>query len=84
MKTKLQLKKWGDSSGILISSIIKTQLNLKDKDYVDVEITKAAPIDREPITYRCRACNLVFDTSDETPYCPVCSDSPKIEEIIEK
>jgi len=76
-----QIIKIGNSLAIIIPSDIVKLEQLSENDFAKVIIE---PYELPIKSYRCCACNTQFDSDDEEPYCPCCSDNSKIEEINEK
>lgn len=81
MKTIRKVNKVGDSLMITLGKDVVEELKLMRDDYVEVDIIKSKK-DGKIRCYRCRVCELRFDSADSELYCPACSsEGEAIEEI---
>ena len=74
MKFITTAKKWGNSTGLVIPSEIKKDLDINEDDQIQVDIVKVNRfiIEEKNIRYRCRGCNTVFECLDNNIFCPNC------------
>jgi len=77
-----EIRKWGDSKGIIIPAKIRDSIGLTNGDFVEVKIGKVKLTLDNAKCYVCMACQHTFETSDEHPYCPAC-DAENLREIQE-
>ena len=67
-----QLKKWGDSSGVIVPATIKNMLNIDDGSIVEMQLT--IPPQETIVDVRCSVCGAECAMNIcEDNYCPACS-----------
>lgn len=75
-----KIKKWGSSLAIIIDNLYVKENKLSKGDLIEVKISKISR-EKEIKSYRCRKCSHLFDTDEDIPYCPICNDDTRVEEI---
>ena len=84
MKFNKELKKFGSSLGITIPNETIKLLNLKEGDFLQIEIKRIGELKN----YKCLVCNEIFAFNslvEEDIYCSTCDneDRSKFEEVME-
>jgi hypothetical protein len=80
MKFQRNIIQVGNTIGITIPKKVLDSLKLSLGDTIDVDINQTMQDEEKIISWRCPACEHIFDSSDDYPYCNICF-SENLEEI---
>ena len=83
MKQMKRVRKVGDSFMVNLDREIMQKMKIKEGNLIEMEIINIIDIENKIRDYCCKACDLEFHSDDVKPYCPVCPDGTKVEEIVE-
>jgi len=78
MKYKIDVRKFGDSFYIRVDKFVRNKLQIKENDWVEVDINKITNL----LTIKCPICHNVFNTEESNIYdCPFCDSSSLQHEV---